>query len=659
MLILARDQRYTRYMQYYEVAPTRIIRAGSSTFTYSSEATLEIGQIVSIEVGSKLLSGVVMSETTEPTYQTKPIHSVIEQTPLPRPLVELSQWLSDYYRTPLATVLQTVLPRGMDKKRRSREATIHNDVRKRTKIVFNEDQAKAIESIDATADGTILLQGITGSGKTEVYKELARRTIASGRSVIVLVPEISLTSQIISEFAEDFPDMIVTHSHMGEAERHIAWKEALNASTPRLIIGPRSALFLPVASIGTIIIDESHEPSYKQEQAPRYSALRAASVLGKLSKAKVIFGSATPSVSDRYLADITKSPIVRLERSARLKAKKADITVVDMTKREHFKKHRFISDTLITHIEKNMLEEKQTLIFHNRRGSSSTTLCENCGWTAMCPHCFVPLILHADNYSLSCHICGYNEKVPTDCPVCHSAHIIHKGIGTKLIESELRKLFPKARIARFDSDNKTDETVNSLYEDLYKGVIDIAIGTQVVAKGLDLPKLRTVGVIQADSGLSLPDFAASERNFQLLAQVVGRVGRDEHASEAIIQTYQPTHPVVGFGLAQDYESFYDYIIKEREKAYFPPFTYLLKLTTSYKTEAAAIRSAKALAVTLRKEINPDVHLLGPTPAFYERGRDSYRWQLILKSPKREYLIDALQFVPPTHWQSELDPSSLL
>jgi primosomal protein N' (replication factor Y) len=260
---------------------------------------------------------------------------------------------------------------------------------------------------------------------------------------------------------------------------------------------------------------------------------------------------------------------------------------------------------------------------------------------------------------LSCHICAHHEKVPTSCPVCHSADIIHKGIGTKLIETELQKLFKTARIARFDSDNKTDETVNSLYEDLYKGVIDIAIGTQVVAKGLDLPNLRTVGVIQADSGLSLPDFAASERAFQLLAQVIGRVGRDEHASEVIVQTYQPTNPAIVHGLKQDYESFYPYALALRKKGYFPPYTYLLRLTTVYKTEAAAIRSAKTLATTLKKVLNPDVRLLGPTPAFYERQHDTYRWQLVLKSPKREYLIDALAHVPTTHWQTELDPQSLL
>jgi primosomal protein N' (replication factor Y) (superfamily II helicase) len=646
-------------MYFYEVAPVRIVRAGVDTFTYSSEASLAVGQIVSVEVGKKELVGVVMKVVEQPTYTTKPVTKVIERTPLPLSLIDLALWLSDYYVTPLATVLQTVLPRGLDKKRRARSAVTHESVRQRTKIVFNTDQRRALSEIDASENGTVLLQGVTGSGKTEIYKEIARRTVADGRSAIVLVPEISLTSQIISEFTDDFPDLIVTHSHMTEAERHLAWREVLDSATPRVVIGPRSALFMPVPRLGAIMIDEAHEPSYKQEQSPRYSALRAATILGKAADARVIFGSATPSVADRYLAEATRRPVVRLDTPARVKAQAPQIELIDMTKRSHFKRHRFVSDELIAHIDANLAAGKQTLIFHNRRGSASTTLCEHCGWTAMCPQCFVPLVLHHDTYTLSCHICGYSEKVPTHCPVCQSAEIIHKGIGTKLIESELQKLFPKARIARFDSDNKTDETVASLYKELYDGTIDIAIGTQVVAKGLDLPHLRTVGVIQADSGLSLPDYAASERAFQLLSQVIGRVGRDEHATDVVVQTYQPTHPVIQFGLRQDYEGLYQYLVEERRRSHFPPFTYLLKLTTIYKSEGAAIRSARELAQTLRREAPADVRILGPTPAFYERAGDTYRWQLVLKSPKREHLERLLAHLPPTHWQAELDPSSLL
>lgn len=601
-----------------------------------------------------------MREVPKPSYDTKAIESIVVDTALPASLLKLAEWLSEYYTTPLATVLQTVLPRGVDKKRRATAPKSQKEsVRKRTTIVLNKAQADALTSIKHAGQATIVLQGVTGSGKTEIYKAIAREKVAAGRSVILLVPEISLTSQLIDEFIHDFPDVIVTHSRMTEAERHKAWQQALTATTPQVVVGPRSALFMPVPKLGAILVDEAHEPSYKQEQAPRYSAIRAASVLGKLADAVVILGSATPSVTDRYVAEMGGHHIVRLDRSARENVAAPVVTTVDMTKRDHFHRHRFLSDQLLASIEQNLATQKQTLIFHNRRGSAATTLCENCGWTAQCPRCFVPLTLHADRYDLSCHICGHKEKVPTHCPVCRSADIIHKGIGTKLIESELRRQFPKARIARFDADNKDDEAVHSQYEALYSGDIDIAIGTQVVAKGLDLPHLRTVGVIQADSGLALPDFAASERTFQLLAQVIGRVGRDEHASEVIVQTYQPTHPAVTFGITQDYDGFYAYALEQRQKGHFPPYTYLLKLTDVYKSERAAVRAARELATELRSKLHPDVRMLGPTPAFYERQHDTYRWQLILKSPKREHLIDALAHVPSTHWQTELDPVSLL
>jgi len=646
-------------MHYYEVAPNQIVRLDKSVFTYSSEQQLRVGQIVVIEVGKKQLLGVVIRQVAQPTYATKPIMSVVEPTPLPTPLIQLTTWLSDYYVTPFATVLQTLLPRGLQKTRRARPSVVHSSARDRTTIVFNQQQQSVIDTIDTSAPGSFLLQGITGSGKTEVYIELAKRTVARGQSVIVLVPEIALTSQIVAEFSHHFNDILLVHSTITEAERHLTWKDALDSDMPRIVIGARSALFTPLQNIGAIIIDEAHEPSFKQEQAPRYSALRAATMLGRYHEAKVVFGSATPAIADRYIAEQSGRPVLKLTLSARANTLAPVVSLIDMTKRANFNGHRFFSKQLLMHLDATLAEGKQALLFHNRRGSASTTLCENCGWTAECPRCFIPLTLHADQHTLRCHICDHRDNVPTSCPVCQHAQIIHKGFGTKLIETELRKLYPKANIGRFDADNDAKETVNARYDELYSGTIDIAIGTQVVAKGLDLPHLRTVGVIQADSGLALPDFSASERTFQLLAQVVGRVGRNEHATQVIVQSYQPGHPSVVFGLAQDYEQFYEYALKERQKALFPPFTHLLKLTCVYKSEGAAVRAAQSLARELRGSLHKDVTILGPTPAFYERQRDTYRWQLTLKSPKREYLVQALASIPKTHWQSELDPTSLL
>lgn len=646
-------------MRFYEVAPTKIARAGHDSFTYASEQPLNYGSIVTVELGKKTVPAIVLKEVSQPSYATKPITSMIEETPLPAWLVATALWMKDYYHTPLATVWQTILPRGIIKTRRQRAVQPREIIRDRTHFLLNTAQQKAVDTITRMAPGAAILHGITGSGKTRIYIELAQQAIAAGKSAIVLVPEIALTSQLVDDFSHHFDTIILTHSRQTEAERHIAWQKALTSDAPLVIIGPRSALFLPVSTPGAIIIDEAHEPSFKQEQAPRYSALRVASFIAQTSQAKAVFGSATPPISDYYIAEKLDRPIITLNEKAVTGAAASDITLIDATKRDNFHRHRFLSDTLLTALEKTFTTGNQALIFHNRRGSSATTLCEQCGWTAACPRCFVPLILHADVHTLRCHICNHQERVPTSCPQCHFASIIHKGIGTKLLESELTKLFPKQKIARFDADTATDETVEKRYQELYNGDIDLIIGTQVIAKGLDLPHLRTVGIAQADAGLSLPDYSASERTFQLVAQAVGRVGRSTHMTNVIVQSYQPTHPAVVHGITQDYAQFYTDTIAERHRGGWPPFRFLLKLTCSYKTEHAAIRNAKQLLHTLQEHAAPDVTFLGPAPAFYEKQRDVYRWQITAKSPKREHLVALLNHIPPSYWQAELDPSSLL
>ncbi|MFZ1360739.1 MAG: primosomal protein N' [Candidatus Saccharimonadales bacterium] len=648
-------------MLYYEVAPTRIARAGSDSFTYASDSAYAIGQIVRIEVGKKQEVGVIIATTTKPSYATKPILGPVEDTPLPDALVTTARWMSTYYATPLATVLQTILPRGLQKNRRTHISTPHTSRRNRAQFLLNTDQREAIETIMASSTGTSLLHGITGSGKTHVYIETAQQTLARGQSVIILVPEIALTSQLVDEFSHYFDDIILTHSKQTEAERHRAWREALTSTAPRVIIGPRSAVFMPLPQVGLIVIDEAHEPSFKQEQSPRYSALRVASVLAQhhTPTSHVVLGSATPTVSDYYLASQHHRPIITLSKRARPNAIAPIVTVVDLTKRHTSTRHRFLSDPLLRQIDTTLAQNKQILVFHNRRGSASTTLCEQCGWVATCTRCFVPMTLHADRYSLECHICGHQERMVTSCPDCQYTNIIHKGIGTKLIESELRKLYPDKTIIRFDADTTHGNTVEQRYSELYDGTIDIIIGTQVIAKGLDLPHLRTVGIVQADAGLSLPDYGAAERTFQLIAQVVGRVGRSHHDTQVVLQSYHPSHPAIIDGISQDFHHFYTTTLAERKRAQFPPFVFLMQLTCVYKTEAAAIRNSRALAQTLKQHAPTHTTILGPTPAFYERQHDTYRWQLIVKSPKRADLIALTAHIPPAHWHVELDPVSLL
>lgn len=643
-------------MHYYEVAPTQIVRSGSVSFTYHTDSPLPVGRVVVIEVGKKRLVGVILKQVPKPPYDTKTISDSTTFT-LPHPLLQTILWMCDYYACHLALVLQTALPAGILKTRRERQSTLSAPIRERTNFLFTDEQRDALDIIETTTPGTFLLHGVTGSGKTAIYLEEARRTIERGRSIIVLVPEINLTPQLVSEFSHHFKNVILTHSRQTEAERHLAWKAVLESRQPQVIIGPRSALFMPASDIGLVVIDEAHEPSFKQEQSPRYSAQRVATILARHHKAKLILGSATPNVADYYVAQQSDRPILTMTQRAKQNAKPPKTTVVDMTKKANFSQHRFLSDAMLTSI-KVALESGQVLLFHNRRGSATTTLCDSCGWSALCQRCFVPLTLHADTHSLNCHICAYKTRVPTSCPVCHSVNVIFKGIGTKLIESEIAHLYPKKRIMRLDGDNQ-QANIEELYKDLYSGDIDIIIGTQSITKGLDLPKLKMVGIIQADAGLSLPDFGASERTFQLLAQVVGRVGRSDVETEVIVQTYQPSHPAVVDGISQNYSHFYEATLQERQRSHFPPFSHLLKLTCSYKTEAAAIRNAQQLAKLLRNQLSTDVIIFGPTPSFYERQHGTYRWQLVLKSHRRALLIDALQHVPPTHWHTELDPISLL
>lgn len=641
------------------MSPLRVTHAAHSTLTYHGPTGLKPGMIVETPVGKSNVAGVIVDVVSKPAFETKPLGKQLESDALPKSLLQLHHWIAEYYGAHAVATWQTMLPRGLGKQRRKSPPPLESHVRNRTNIVLNEQQITALQEIVSRPDGTTMLHGVTGSGKTQIYIELAKQTVMSGKSVIILVPEIALTSQIIAELTPHFPDLVVSHSRQTEAERHLIWRALLAAEKPQVVIGPRSALFSPVHDLGLIVIDECHEPSFKQEQSPRYSALRVASTLARLTGSRLIMGSATPPIADFYLAQATNTPIVTLDKPARTNTLKPQVELIDMTKKAHFARHPYLSTPLIKALDVSLAAGHQSLIFHNRRGSAPTTLCDNCGWSAICPRCFIPLTLHADRFALTCHVCNHTERVPLACPECNNASIIHKGIGTKRIADDLAKLFPSARIARFDGDSDVAETLDANYQKLYDGKIDIIIGTQVVAKGLDLPHLRTVGVVQADSGLSLPDYQSSERVFQLLAQVTGRVGRNEHASSVIVQSYQPAHPSVQFGIKQDYAGFYDHAIAERKRAQFPPFTYLLKLTCVYKTEAAAIRASNELANSLKPHLVRGAKIFGPVPAFYERSRDTYRWQIIVKSPSRSALLDLLPRVPPARWQTDIDPASLL
>lgn len=648
-------------MYYYEVAPLKIVRQNAHVFTYHADTKLSVGSIVSVPVGNRSHTGVIIRSVARPAFTTRALGAHLYPSPLPNALLDTALWMSDYYSTHLSTVLSSILPRGIEKQRRARVASRTEIIRTPHTPTTTPQQLAAIAQIETAPQTTSLLFGVTGSGKTHVYKQLAKARLDTGQSVVVLVPEIALTSQLVDEFMHDFPEQVLlSHSKQTEAQRHHVWQQALEAPTPRIVIGPRSALFLPLRSIGLIVVDEMHEPSYKQEQAPRYSALRVATILATHHGAKAVFGSATPPVAEYYAAAQAGAPIATLTARARAGAVASTVDIVDMKHREHFSQHRFFSNQLIAAMHHTLDSNKQVLLFHNRRGSASITRCGHCGWTATDPETGTPLTLHADTHRLVSHLTGRSAAVPTMCPVCKHSDIVHKGIGTKLIESEAHRLFPNKKIVRFDGDSGKEHSVDTRYKELYNGEIDIIIGTQVVAKGIDLPHLETLGIIQADAGLVLPDFNATERVFQLLSQAVGRVGRSKAPSTAIVQSYQPTHPAISHGVRQDYLGFYEQELATRRRYHFPPFRYLLKFVCLYKTEAAAIKHTRAFAAALRTQLQADEDILGPTPAFYEQQGGNYRWQITVRSPRRATLLELARQCPQNpHWQYEIDPVSLL
>ena len=650
---------------FYEVMPTKIFRNGSGVLTYFSETELYPGHIVTIPLGRSSCIGIVFKKVSKPTFTCKPISKLLYDTPLPLHLVKAAQWLSSYYISPLPSCASLLLPIGVDKHRRKTVHTSQDFIKSQSSkgIPLNKAQTNALRGIMAATGPTKLLYGITGSGKTNIYLKLASDTLAQGRSVILLVPEIALTPQLVQVFESSFPHQVtLMHSKQTEASRHLIWESILNSAHPQIIIGPRSALFAPLSNLGLIIIDEAHESAYYQENTPKYSAVRLASFLSSTLKIPCLLGSVTPLVSDFYLAK-AKGSLVALTEKAKDTAITPKLRIIDFTSRDSFTKNRYFSDALIENISINLKKGYQTLIYHNRRGSAPITICEKCGWQALCPNCYLPLTLHSDSYSLICHTCGHSEKIPTSCPDCHHPSILHKGFGTKLLESELKKLFPTTKIARFDADNKKDESLDKLYDDVKNGNIKILIGTQTVSRGLDLPRLASIGIVQADSGLSLPDFSAEERTFELLTQVIGRVGRGHiDAASVIIQTYQPNSPIIQFALKSDYFSFYDYILSKRRSAHLPPFTYLAKLTITYKTEQTTIRNIRALSSKISR-LSKQQHLASisisqPMPCFHERTPSGFSWQLILKSKKRSALSQLLNLVTDDCHIS-IDPPSLL
>lgn len=664
---------------FYEVIPEGKVEA--LTYSYRGEDddanddSLLPGQIVLMPLGRRVVPGVVVKKVAQPDFKTKAISKVLYSKPLPRHLLKTVQFMHEYYLVPSGQALSVVLPRGVQKQRRKGKTeqmfgSSLSEVGDQPTIItktehgsdlpeirLNMAQKKALEALQKAPGATKLLHGVTGSGKTNIYVKMALNALERHFSTILLVPEIALTGQLVRVFEEYFGDkVILIHSQQTEAERHLIFEKVLNAEEPLVVVGPRSALFAPVCRLGLIIVDEAHEGTYFQENTPKYSAIRVASFMAGAAGASLVLGSATPTVEDYYIAS-RQGAVVSITEKAKAAAVKPEIRIIDLKDRGMFSRNRYFSNPLLQAMKSNLDQGRQTLIFHNRRGSAPLTICEDCGEEILCPNCFLPLNLHADEYVLHCHTCGYSIKVPVSCPKCGAPGLVYKGFGTKLLETELMRLFPGARVRRFDADNKKGEGMNALYSAVRDGEVDIIVGTQAIAKGLDLPKLATVGVVQADAGLSLPDYMAEERVFQLLTQVIGRVGRGHlEAAEVFIQTYRPEHPVLSFAAKEDYVGFYEYTVRQRRRAGFPPFRFVMKLEICMKTEAIVVRKVRDLVARLSRDARLTVS--PPAPAFHERTAKGYTWQIMVRSRSRKVLLEACEGLDK-NFKVTLDPPGLL
>ncbi|MEO7723187.1 MAG: primosomal protein N', partial [Chthoniobacterales bacterium] len=542
-------------------------------------------------------------------------------------------------------------------------------------LPMNEEQTAALKLIESALENPathppILLHGVTGSGKTEVYLQAIRTTLALGKTAIVLVPEISLTPQTVERFKSRFasqPDMVaVLHSHLSDGERHDEWHK-LHAGRARIVIGARSAIFAPLENLGLIVVDEEHETSYKQEEAPRYQARDVAVVRGKMEKCVLLLGTATPSLESYYNAQRGKYVLSTLTQRVD-QCQMPLIRIVDLRmERRKEKAAAILSEKLRTAIAERLEKKEQTILFLNRRGFSTSLLCSSCGKARECPNCSVALTFHRTESRLSCHLCGHSAAVPKRCPECREDALIYAGFGTEKVAANVATIFPKSVVRRMDADSMTrKDAYRDTLHAFRSGKIDILVGTQMIAKGLHFPNVTLVGIINADLALHMPDFRAGERTFQLLTQVAGRAGRGEAAGEVFVQTYTPFSPSIQFARHHDFAGYFQQELEFRERCDFPPFKHAVLITVRSEHQERASFSAETLTRRLKEALPEEFSLGAPAPAPLEKLQGHYRFHILIRGAAIMRLsrliretLDKLPFPEDVAASVDVDPYQLL
>ena len=512
---------------------------------------------------------------------------------------------------------------------------------KTTALSLNAEQQVAVEtilqSVQEQQSQTYLLEGITGSGKTEVYLQVIAEVLNQGKTAIMLVPEISLTPQMVQRFKSRFGEHVaVMHSGLSQGEKYDEWRK-IERGEAEVVVGARSAIFAPIENIGVIIVDEEHEASYKQEETPRYHARDLAIWRSEYHHCPVVLGSATPSLESRARAQKNVYQRLRLTQRANQAATLPTIDVVDMRQEVENGNVSSFSMSLQESLEKN----EQSVLLLNRRGYSSFVMCRDCGYVLPCPNCDISLTLHMDSKTMKCHYCGHEERIPYRCPNCGQDKIRYYGTGTQKVEEELQTLLPDSRILRMDVDTTRRKGAHEkILRTFGEGQADILLGTQMIAKGLDFPNVTLVGVLNADTALNLPDFRSSERTFQLLTQVSGRAGRAEKPGEVIIQSFNPEHYAIQLAKAQDYEDFYTKEMYIRHRGDYPQYYFTVQITASHPEENEAAKQMFQIATKLKQGLSPQAILLGPTPNAIMRVNNRYFYQVIIKY-KQEPMLQPL------------------
>jgi primosomal protein N' (replication factor Y) (superfamily II helicase) len=657
---------------YAEVAVEAGRALGRETFTYAVPEGVDVvpGHRVTVPFGRRTTYGFVVSlGTEEPGVETKSITSAGDEPLLLPHQVALAREVADHYWVPVIECIRAMLPprvrgtgsAGSQASTRQRRHTRLLDLAlgpapPTERVALTEEQGAALEVIGSNA--VTLLHGVIASGKTEVYLAAAERALRDGLRVLLLVPEISLTPQLVQRVRARLEVPIaVLHTQLTELERAQQWWRTRRGQA-HVVLGSRSAVFAPIPRLGLICVDEEGSAAYKQDRTPRYEAGWVARRLASITGARLVAGSATPSVATYFRASAGEIALARMTK--RVHGHPAEVELVDMRDEAAEGNPKPLSRRLVEVVTRALENEEQTILYLNRRGLATYVMCRDCGRSVQCLGCSVALVQHAEIGGLVCHYCGYARAMPSVCDFCGSRNIRGLGLGTQRLEGMVKKFWPQARVLRLDSDiARGPDSYFRVWEAFSERRADILVGTQLVTRGLDLPAVTCVGVVDADLPLHFPDYRSAENTFSLVAQVAGRAGRDGRPSRVVVQTSNPEHYALRCAAEGDYEGFYRDELPARKAFVFPPYAELAVLTRTdredAKAAASARESAEAIATGLLREGIEGIRVMGPSPAFIHRLRGEYRWQVTLKG---DGLERARHLAPRgNNWSYDIDPAT--